>query len=139
MIEQNDAADADLVLQEYDFPENYVNMAHPNDGTISSTPITPECIRHSRRGRFRMLVRISLRLGDDDRFVPYTFACDTGVPIHMYLSEPATSVLEEADRIATDELVFLFIIIAGRESHHTLINQGIFGYANVGKGGLTNA
>jgi len=38
MVDQNDAADADLLLQEFDFPENYVNMAHPNDGTITSTP-----------------------------------------------------------------------------------------------------
>jgi hypothetical protein len=59
MVEQDDAADADLLLQEFDFPENYVNMAHPDDGNITSTPITPEFIRHSRRGHFRMLVRMS--------------------------------------------------------------------------------
>ena len=115
MVDQSDAADADLLLQEYDFPENYVNMAHPDDGTVSSTPITPEFIRHSRRGRFRMLVRISLRLGDD-RFVPYTFVCDTGAPIHIYLSEPAMSVLEAAGRIETDDLGSLFITTAGRKS-----------------------
>lgn len=115
MVDQNDAADADLLLQEYDFPENYVNMAHPNDGTVTSTPMTPEFIRHSRRGHFRMLVRISLRLGDD-RFVPYTFVCDTGFPIHIYLSEPAMSVLEAAGRIETDELGSLFITVAGRKS-----------------------
>ena len=115
MVDQSDAADADLLLQEYDFPENFVNMAHPDDGTVSSTPITPEFIRHSRRGHFRMLVRISVRLGDQ-RFVPYTFVCDTGAPIHIYLSEPAMSVLETAGRIETDELGSLFTVIAGRKS-----------------------
>lgn len=115
IIDQSDVADVDLLLQEHDFPANYVNMAHPDDGTVSSTPITPEFIRHSRRGHFRMLVRISLRLGDD-RFVPYTFVCDTGAPIHMYLSEPAMSVLQAAGRIETDELGSLFIIIGGRKS-----------------------
>ena len=115
IVDQDDAADADLLLQEYDFPKHYVNMAHPDDGSVTSTPITPEYIRHSRRGHFRMLVRISLRLGDD-RFVPYTFVCDTGAPIHIYLSEPAMSVLEAAGRIETDELGSLFITIAGRKS-----------------------
>lgn len=115
LVEQDDAADADLLLQEFDFPENYVNMAHPEDGTVTSTPITPEFIRHSRRGHFRMLVRFSLRLGDD-RFAPYTFVCDTGAPIHIYLSEPAMSLLEAAGRIETDELGSLFITIAGRKA-----------------------
>jgi hypothetical protein len=43
MVEQDDAADADLLFQEFDFPENYVNMAHPNDGTIMSTPAERLC------------------------------------------------------------------------------------------------
>jgi len=62
-----------------------------------------------------MLVRISLKIGDD-RFVSHTFVCDTGVPIHIYLSEPAMSVLEAAGRIETDELGSLFITVAGRKS-----------------------
>jgi hypothetical protein len=115
MIDQDDAADADLFLQEYDFPENFLNMAHPEDGIIKANPITPEFIRHSRRGHFRMLVRISLRLGDN-RFVPFTFMCDTGAPIHIYLSEPALVVLEKAGRIGTDELGSLFVTIDGRKA-----------------------
>jgi hypothetical protein len=105
MIDQqdDDAAEADFLLQEYDFPSNYVNMAHPEDGKVQPNPITPEFIRHSRRGRFRMLVRISLRLGDN-RFVPFTFVCHTGAPMHIYLSEPALVVLKAAGRIGTDEL-----------------------------------
>jgi hypothetical protein len=43
MVEQDDVADADLLFQEFDFPENYVNMAHPNDGTIMSTPAERLC------------------------------------------------------------------------------------------------
>ena len=115
MVDQDDAADADLLLQEYDFPDNYVNMAHPEDGTVQADPITPQFIRHSRRGHFRMLVRISLRLGEKS-FVPYTFVCDTGAPIHIYLSEPALKVLETAGRIDTDELGSLFVTIEGRKA-----------------------
>ena len=115
MVDQDDAADADLLLQEYDFPENFVNMAHPEDGIVQANPIPPEYIRHTRRGRFRMLVRISLRLGDD-RFAPYTFVCNTSAPLHIYLSEPALGVLEEAGRIGTDELGSLFIVIDGRKA-----------------------
>jgi hypothetical protein len=85
LVDQDDAADADLLLQEYDFPDNYVNMAHPDDGIVQDDPITPQFIQHSRRGHFRMLVRISLRLGEKS-FVPYTFVCDTGAPIATLLS-----------------------------------------------------
>jgi hypothetical protein len=49
MVDQDDAADADLLLQEYDLSENFVNMAHPEDGIVKANPITPEFIRHSRR------------------------------------------------------------------------------------------
>jgi hypothetical protein len=116
LVDQDDAADADLLLEEYDFPENFVNMAHPEDGIIKGNPIAPEFIRHSRRGHFfRMLVRIYLRLGDH-RFVPYTFVCDTGAAIHIYLSEPALVVLEKAGRIGTDELGSLFVTIDGRRA-----------------------
>jgi hypothetical protein len=115
MVDQDDAADADFLLQEYDFPDNFVNMAHPEDGIVKANPITPEFIRHSRRGHFRMLVRISLRLGDN-QFAACTFMCDTGAPIHIYLSEPALQVLEGAGRIGTDELGSLFVIIAGKKA-----------------------
>jgi hypothetical protein len=50
IVDQDDAADADLVLQEYHFPDNFVNMAHPEDGIVKANPITPEFIRYSRRG-----------------------------------------------------------------------------------------
>ena len=115
LIIEGDNAAADLLLHANDFPENYVNMAHPNDGKIMSTPITPECIRHSRSGYLRMLVRISFRLRDD-RFVSYTFVCMTGAPMHFYLSEQALAVLEAAGRVEMDEFGSVFIIIAGRKA-----------------------
>ena len=115
IIDHDGAGQADLLLHANDFPENYVNMAHPNDGKITSTPITPEFIRNTRRGCYRMLVRISLRLRDD-RFVSYTFVCDTGAPMHFYLSEKALTVLEAAGRVESDEFGSFFIIIAGRKA-----------------------
>ena len=42
--------------------------------------------------------------------------CDTGAPIHIYLSEPALVVLEKAGRIGTDELGSLFVTIDGRKA-----------------------
>jgi hypothetical protein len=41
LVDQDDAADAHLILQEYDFPENFVKMAHPEDGIVKANPITP--------------------------------------------------------------------------------------------------
>jgi predicted aspartyl protease len=115
IIEADGAADDDLLLTEYDFPEEYVNMAHPDDGTIQAEPIVPQYFRHSRRGRFRMLVRISVRL-DETSFAPYTFVCDTGAPMHLYLSESARGALEKAGRIEYDEVGSPIIEIGGRKA-----------------------
>jgi hypothetical protein len=115
MINQDDVANADLLLHPFDFPEYFDNMAHPNDGQITSTPITPEFIRNTRHGYFRMLVRISLRLGDD-RYVPYTFVCDTGAPMHFYLSTSARVDLAAAGRIRLDENKASIFTVAGRNA-----------------------
>jgi hypothetical protein len=90
-----------------------------------------------------MLVRISLRL-DQNRFVPYTFVCDTGAPIHIYLSEPALTVLERAGRIGTDELGSLFVTIAGRKAAirvtpHTLQPANIWAVLMLERFGLQMA
>jgi hypothetical protein len=114
MVDEDDAADADIVLQTYDFPEHYVDKAHPEDGVVVDAPIVPEFIRHSRRGHFRMLVRFSLRL-DDASFAPFTFVCDTGAPGHLYLSESAMGLLEKAGRIKSDELGPLYIESGGEK------------------------
>jgi hypothetical protein len=42
--------------------------------------------------------------------------CDTGAPIHLYLSEPALAVLEAAGRISTDELGSLYVTVVGRKA-----------------------
>ena len=101
---KHDDAEADLLLREY-----------PDDGNITSTPIAPEFIRLSRRGHFRMLVRISLRLGDN-RFVAYTFVCDTAARIHFYLTEQALTVLDAGGRIETDEFGYYFLTVSGRKA-----------------------
>ena len=90
-------------------------MAHPNDGKIMTTPITPELIRHSRLEYFRKLFRISFRLGEN-RFVSYTFVCVTGAPMHFYFPEHALAVLEAAGRVETDEFGSSFLAVAGRKA-----------------------
>ena len=115
IIDIDDAASSDLLLHRGDFPENYVNMAHPNDGKIVTTPITPELIRHSRLGHFRMLFRVSFRLGENG-YVSYTFVCVTGAPMHFYFHEQALAVLEAAGRIETDEFGSSFLTVAGRKA-----------------------
>ena len=115
LIIEHDNPASDLLLHANDFPENYVNMAHPDDGKIMTTPITPELIRHSRLGYFRMLFRISIRLGEN-RFVAYTFVCITGAPMHFYFPEQALVVLEAAGRVETDEFGSSFITVSGRKA-----------------------
>ena len=112
----NHTTNSDTLLSNYNFPANYVDMAHPNDGKIMSTPVTPEFIRHSRRGHFGMLVRISLRL-DDNQFISYTFVCDTAARVHFYFSKKTVAFLKSAGRIETDEESgAYFLIVAGRKA-----------------------
>jgi hypothetical protein len=106
------AADADLVLDSFDFPQYYVNMSHAEDGVVQDNPIEPQYIRYSEVGHSRMFVRISVRVGD--KYVPYTFLCDTGLPAHLYLSEPAGTAVKKAGQIKKTEVGTPYMMMSDR-------------------------
>ena len=58
MVDKDNTAGTDLLLQEYDFPETFVNMAHPEDGIVKAMPMTPEFIRYSRGGNHFELLQV---------------------------------------------------------------------------------
>ena len=89
---------AELRLQEADFPKGYVDMAHPDDYTATEKPLQPQLIEHQGvLGHHRLLLRVSFKL-DNDRFSPFTFVLDTGAPFHLYLSQRSIEVLREGGR-----------------------------------------
>ncbi len=107
MMEETEISTGDLLLQDIDFPPNYVHMAHPDDYKPSETPIPLSCLRHENLGHCRLILRVSFRL-NDDTYIPVSFVCDTGAPSSFYLSEPARNALS-GGRLHVDELGNLYI------------------------------
>jgi hypothetical protein len=86
MIEETQVTAGQLLLQDADYPPNFIHMAHPEDLKESKEPINPEYIRHHKRDHHRLLFRISFIKLESGKFLPLTFVCDTGAPSHFYLS-----------------------------------------------------
>ncbi len=89
---------------------------NPSDYIKSSTPITPEFIFHHVRGKHnRLWMRASWKLASGE-FVPISFLLDTGAPKHLYLSERAMSILEEAGLIVEEyDTDVQFVHVFGRK------------------------
>lgn len=101
MINSTDVAAADLLLHNADFPDNYVNMQHPEDYDVVDEPFT-EYLPHFSGHNNRLIVRICWKT-PGGRYVPMSFVCDTGAPMGLYLSEKAVHVLRKCGRIMEDE------------------------------------
>lgn len=87
-----------MMLQEADFPEGYVDMAHPDDFKATDTPLRPQLIEHQGLlGHHRLLLRVSFKL-NNEKFAPFTFVLDTGAPFHLYLSQKSIQVLQRGGR-----------------------------------------
>ena len=82
----------ELFLTEKDFPVNFVNMQHPEDYSLQSTPIVKELIYHHRKGlHTRLILRVSIKLAEGI-FTPISFVLDTGAP-KVYTSSIAENIL----------------------------------------------
>ncbi len=101
MMNSTDVSAADLLLHDADFPDNYVNMQHPDDyGTVDEPFI--EYVPHFSGHNNRLIVRICWKTSRG-KYVPMSFVCDTGAPMGLYLSEKAIRVLRKCGRIVEDE------------------------------------
>lgn len=107
----------DLLLTRHDFPDNYINFAHPQDYVILKDPIQKEMIYHHRDGRHaRLLLRVSLQL-DRNRFMPMTFVCDTGATRHFLLGSKAFQVLKGEHILKHDsDLDQKYLVVFGRKA-----------------------
>jgi len=101
MIDETNSANDELLLHNTDFPSNFVNMAHPDDYKILDKPIIPEYIYNDKSHHYRLIFRISWKLGEN-KYVPMSFVCDTGAPMFFYICEKAQNILQ--NRICNDEL-----------------------------------
>ena len=109
LVEGRDTSQGDLLLQPADYPDYYVDMAHPEDYKVQDKPIPLEHIVHRRTGHWRMIFRVSFRCDDEKSFVPMSFVCDTGAPYDFYLSDRAMMELEKGGRLREDDLGNAFL------------------------------
>lgn len=111
MIEGDDVIESEIMLHDIDFPRSFVNKMHPDDGKIVSSPICPEIISHEKMFHNRIFLRISFKLSKD-RYIPFTFVCDTGAPNFLYLSVQAYDAISH--RIRRSDNGIEYISIEGR-------------------------
>jgi hypothetical protein len=103
MVEENHVTQGDLLLQDSDFPENYVRMAHPEDYKPTEAPLPVTCLLHQKIGHWRLILRVSFRL-TDGKYLPMSFVCDTGAPYDFYFSDRAIQDLTTGGRLKEDDI-----------------------------------
>ena len=101
MINSTEVFAAELLLSNADFPDDYVNMQHPDDYNSVSKPFV-QYIPHYAGHHNRLIARICWEIGDK-KYIPMSFVCDTGAPMGFYLSDKAQHILRSCGRITEDE------------------------------------
>jgi hypothetical protein len=103
MVEENHVTQGDLLLQDADFPDNYVHMAHPDDYKLLDDPLPIACMLHQHIGHWRLILRVSFRL-TNGKYLPMSFVCDTGAPYDFYFADLAMQNLTTGGRLKEDDI-----------------------------------
>ena len=85
----------------HDFPEDFVNMKHPQDYSMIHAPVTPQCIVHRAGIHARLIFRTSWKSGST--FVPMSFIVDTGSPFPFYFSAAGMAILRAHTLLVDDD------------------------------------
>lgn len=141
MVDDTEVTEGDLLLHDADFPDSYVHMQHRQDGVVVDHAIQPEFVRHRRAHHHRLLLRVSFKL-ENDKFVSFTFVCDTGAPDSFYLSPATDRILADGGRRVEDEAGNTYIDILGsraatRETPRTHQPANIIGLTLLERMGLS--
>lgn len=118
MVFPEEESEEQLLLLPEDFPDFYINFAHPDDYKTKNGRIQDkELIFNHRQGRHnRLLARIPWNLDKNDQYTMFTFVLDTGAPKHIYLCKRAISLLEEKGLILEDkDSNIIYVNIHGRK------------------------
>ena len=107
MINSTDVSAAELLLQDAVFPDNFINMHHPDYYKIvySDTSVRVhfvEYIPHFNGHHNRLIIRICWKVSDSE-YMLMSFVCDTGAPMGFYLCNEAMALLKGYRRIIEDE------------------------------------
>jgi hypothetical protein len=101
VLGNTDPSGNDLLLDLGNFPPNYVNGYHPDDGIFDTRPIISEYIIYAGDKRLRLFLRISFRvlLNEKIYYFPLSFLIDTGAMENFYLSPRSKKCFEGTNRI----------------------------------------
>ena len=113
MMNVEESVIPDFLLHDSDFPDNFVNMAHPDDYEYTDVPIK-DYICHMNGRHNRLILRISWKVkhsSGKDKYIPMSFVCDTGATMFFYLSTNAINALKAERRLSEDETGTLYVII----------------------------
>ena len=109
-----------ILLCAADFPQEYINMQHPEDYTIQDSPIKPTYVVTQRRGHARLIFRVSWKVGIG-KFMPMSFIVDTGAIQPIYFGSRSLKLMERHGRLLLDDLqndVVLLEGLGGRKVHY---------------------
>lgn len=113
MMDATEVAAAELLLQNADFPDHYVDMQHPDDYSTVDRPFV-EYITNSYAHHYRLIVRVCRKLGERE-YLPMSFVCDTGAPTALYLSDKAYRMLSRHKRVLEDDAGNVYAVICETE------------------------
>lgn len=94
--------DDEIRLTVPDFPNNYVDLQHPDDLVGVIIPTDPVMTFHKAANHNRLLWRVSFQRDSDGLYVPVTFLCDTGSPGFFYVSDQTRTALGSAIKTDSD-------------------------------------
>jgi hypothetical protein len=122
------------MITDADFPRGFVNCAHSLDYVPTDMPMSPEFIYHYRAHHYRLLLRISVRV--DNKYIPFTFVCDTGAPMAFYLSERTRSLIRRrirTEEVETIQIGYRSFYVGESPSNHGTVNiMGLYAFTYFG-------
>ena len=108
----------EILLTESDFPDYFINWAHPEDYKITKKPIIPEYIFHQQKlgTHARLLFRCSFELAPNT-FTTMTFVVDTGAPKPFYFAAKAMDILKGREMVhGLSDVPLAYLKVNGRNA-----------------------
>ena len=102
MISVEEEESCHVMLCAADFPQEYVNMQHPDDYSLQDSPIVPSFVVNQRQGHARLIFRISWQTGS--KFMPMSFIVDTGAVHPVYFGNVGMRLMEAHRLLLLDDL-----------------------------------
>lgn len=98
----------EVLLTSLDFPDYFVDMAHPEDYVVSERRLDPYLIENTVPHHHILLLRVSLE-ARPGTFAVMTFVLDTGASSAAYFGRRAMQLMHEVGRLREDDLGVVYL------------------------------